>query len=148
MNDIINSYSLTLLNSFILEWEVISASYSVCAIYLVMTHGFQWLIKEERNSVEQPRIINKLLRNFTCGLKHACHFFRISTWCLILKEISKFSFNPVWTIDISFEIAQKIFLLKFRRQIFYGFLYIVPIILFSVIYNIPKFLEVHLHHHH
>ena len=73
----------------------------------------------------------------------------IFTRCLLFKEISEFCLNPVWSIEISFRIAQ-IFLLLIKsdqRQIFYGFLYIVPIILFSVIYNIPKFLEVRHHRH-
>ena len=33
----------------------------------------------------------------------------------------------------------------YNWQIFYGFLYIVPIVIFSVLYNIPKFFEVHFH---
>ena len=120
------------------HWYVVRSSF-------LLADNFQWLIRADTKFSRTTRYNEqtswKLHSSWGETWNNECQLFEsLHIWCLIVIEISKFSFNPVWSIDISWNCS-KDFLLKFR-QIFYGFLYIVPIILFSVVYNIPKFLEV------
>ena len=134
----------------LIEWKSKFCSSCLSLVYVVrssflLADNFQWLIRADTKFSRTTRYNEqtswKLHSSWGETWNNECQLFEsLHIWCLIVIEISKFSFNPVWSIDISWNCS-KDFLLKFR-QIFYGFLYIVPIILFSVVYNIPKFLEV------